>query len=284
VDYTQLPRSQEDGLPIMKVGAWARKKYVRVWMYDHLFATGMKRKWDERVYVDLFAGPGLSRIRRTSDVLYGSPLLALTLPDRFDRYVFCEKNVPYLEALKARVAQLAPAVDARYVAGGADENVGEILGHIPAASPTHKVLTFVFVDPFSVDFRFETIRQLAKRFTDFLLVLALQMDAKRNLESYLKPSNDRIANFLDDPDWRPKWREAKRRGRSLTWFLATEYAGAMERLGFLRTPLERMYPVKSDNKRLPLYYLAFFSRNELGYTFWDEVLKYTGDPELDLRS
>jgi hypothetical protein len=92
VDYTQLPRGQDDGLPIMKVGAWAREKYIRVWMYEHLFATGMKNKWNQRVYVDLFAGPGLSRIRRTSDILYGSPLLALTLPDRFDRYVFCEKN------------------------------------------------------------------------------------------------------------------------------------------------------------------------------------------------
>jgi three-Cys-motif partner protein len=182
------------------------------------------------------------------------------------------------------VKLVAPGLDTRYVAGEADERVGEILEHIPSASPTHKVLTFIFVDPFSVEFRFETIRRLATRFADFLLVLALHMDAKRNLESYLKPKNDRIANFLDDPGWRPKWRDAERQGRSLTLFLATEYAGAMERLGFRRTPIERMYHVRSDDRRLPLYYLAFFSRNELGYTFWDDVLRYTGDPEFDFRS
>ena len=35
--------------------------------------------------------------------------------------------------------------------------------------------------------------------------------------------------------------------------------------------------VKSDEKNLPLYYLALFSRNKLAHKFWDEVLKYGTD-------
>jgi three-Cys-motif partner protein len=283
VDYTKLPRGEDDGLPIMDVGSWAREKYVRVWMYDQLFSTGMKNKWDERVYVDLFAGPGFSQIKGTKEILHGSPLLALDVADRFDRYVFCEKDADYLEALKKRVARIAPGVDARYVAGEADVEVARILENIPAAGPTHTVLTFVFVDPFSVEFKFETIRRLATRFADFLIVLALHMDANRNLRTYLKPSNQRIELFLDDADWRAKWAIAEKQGRAFTAFLARGYAEAMERLKYRKTSLEQMYHVKSgeNNKNLPLYYLAFFSRAGLGYTYWDEVLKYTGDPEFD---
>ena len=35
--------------------------------------------------------------------------------------------------------------------------------------------------------------------------------------------------------------------------------------------------VRSDEKNLPLYYLALFSRHETAYKFWDDVLKYGTD-------
>ncbi|MGB8031172.1 MAG: hypothetical protein WCF30_16095 [Terracidiphilus sp.] len=37
--------------------------------------------------------------------------------------------------------------------------------------------------------------------------------------------------------------------------------------------------VRSDEKNLPLYYLALFSRNQTAYQFWDEVLKYGTDQQ-----
>ncbi len=45
-----------------------------------------------------------------------------------------------------------------------------------------------------------------------------------------------------------------------------------------------MKQVRSDVKNLPLYHLALFSRHELAYEYWDEVLKYsTPQLRLDLR-
>ncbi len=35
--------------------------------------------------------------------------------------------------------------------------------------------------------------------------------------------------------------------------------------------------VRSVEKNLPLYYLALFSRHEMAYHFWDDVLKYSAD-------
>jgi hypothetical protein len=51
----------------------------------------------------------------------------------------------------------------------------------------------------------------------------------------------------------------------------------MEGLGYLPTPLYKMKRVRSDEKNLPLYYIALFSRKELAYKFWDDVLKYHTD-------
>jgi hypothetical protein len=63
--------------------------------------------------------------------------------------------------------------------------------------------------------------------------------------------------------------------------MAQQHARAMTRLGYLETPLDRMYPVRSDQRNLPLYYLAFFSRHRRGFDFWGKVMKYA-DPQLGL--
>lgn len=60
-------------------------------------------------------------------------------------------------------------------------------------------------------------------------------------------------------------------------FLAEEFSSSMEGLGYLKQPLHRMKLIRSDNKNLPLYYLALFSKSQTAYKFWDDVLKYGTD-------
>ena len=81
--------AEDDGLICPEVGGWAENKYRLLALYDKLFSTGMKNKWDQRVYIDLYAGAGYSRIQGTKTVLMGSPIIALTVPDTFDKYIFC---------------------------------------------------------------------------------------------------------------------------------------------------------------------------------------------------
>ncbi len=83
---------EDDGLPSCEIGPWAEDKYRRLGMYAEMFSTGMKNLWDTRVYLDLFAGPGHSQLRGTGRYYAGSPLIALSLPDRFDRYIFCDAS------------------------------------------------------------------------------------------------------------------------------------------------------------------------------------------------
>ena len=63
----------DDGLMTPEVGGWAETKYRLLALYDELFSTGMKNKWDQRVYLDLYAGAGYSRIQGTSTFLKASP-------------------------------------------------------------------------------------------------------------------------------------------------------------------------------------------------------------------
>ncbi|MGA7293695.1 MAG: hypothetical protein WBW85_14260 [Terriglobales bacterium] len=53
----------DDGLFYSEVGKQSEEKHNLVSLYAKLFSTRMKEKWDERVYIELYAGAGYSKIR-----------------------------------------------------------------------------------------------------------------------------------------------------------------------------------------------------------------------------
>jgi len=87
----------------------------------------------------------------------------------------------------------------------------------------------------------------------------------------------KVDEFLGSNTWRDQWRIAEADGAPFPKFLATEFARSMETLGYLPTPLHTMKRVRSNERNLPLYYIALFSRSQLAYKFWDQVLKYSTD-------
>lgn len=274
-----LPSPQDDGLFHYEVGSWAETKHSLVALYDSLFSTGMKNKWDCRVYIDLYSGPGLLKIRGTDRYIWGSPMHALNVTDPFDKYVFCDSNAQALEALKRRVEKHFPDAQATYIAGSCDERVEEICRAIPSFSRTFRVLSFCFVDPNDISIKFSTIRRLSAYLVDFLFLLALDMDANRARAAYLEPTNRKIDEFLGESDWREKWDKLGK--RDFRRFLAEEYASQMATIGYLPLEFEKMRQVRADDNNRPLYRLALFSKHQLAYKYWDDVLKYS-DPQRGL--
>lgn len=266
-----LVAAQADGLKTTSIGRWALDKYRLVSLYSRLFSTGMKNKWLNRVYIDLCAGSGLSQIEGTGQLYYGSPLLALSVPDPFNRYIFCERDKDSLHALRNRVQRLFAATDVRFVPGHYDDRINEVAKEIPRAD---SVLTFCFIDPFDLSIKFSTIQRLSSRRVDFLLVLMLNMDANRNVKHYANVTNRKIDEFLGLPGWRKEWQEEEKKGTSFPEFLAETFSKQMESLGYLHVPFHRMKLIRSD-ANLPLYHLALFSKHERAYKYWDEVLTYS---------
>jgi len=269
----------DDGLFTPEVGSWSEDKYKLVGLYSRLFATGMKFKWEQRVYIDLYAGAGIAKLRGTEKRVMGSPLIALTVRDPFDLYIFCEENGVNLEALKQRVKRIAPERKVEYVPGDCNAKVNRICSLIPVATPTEKVLSFCFVDPYDIGTKFSTIKMLSKRFIDFLVLLALYMDANRNYGNYLRSENRKVDDFLGLADWRDRWEKEKYSTIKFPEFLAKEYANQMSSLGYINQPIYNMKKVRSDEKNLPLYLLTLFSRHQKAYEFWEEVLKYGTDQQ-----
>lgn len=262
---------EDDGLLIPNdLGPWTEDKFDLIRLYCHIFSSAMKNRWT-RVYVDLYAGSGMCRIEGRSQVLLGSPLIALSVDASFDRYIFCESDPGRFSALKARVERNYAQHDVHLIPGRFEEHIGEICSRIPAKS-----LALCLVDPFDCDFNIDDLKTISSsaRRVDFLCLLALQMDAKRNIQHYLQPDS-KIDRMIGNKAWRTRWNNRSNIHEDFAKFLAVEFALSMSEVGYLKTHLHQMRQVKTHDKNVPLYYLAMFSRHQMALKLWEQVLKYS---------
>jgi three-Cys-motif partner protein len=142
-----LKSLEDDGLLTPEIGAWGEDKYRHVQLYASLFIKSIRSKWDALVYLDLFAGPGRSRIRGTTKIVNSSPLLILGLPETFDRYIFCEGKAANAQALEKRCHRDFPGRKVTVIPGDANISVNKIIEKMPQPGRNNRVLGFCFLDP-----------------------------------------------------------------------------------------------------------------------------------------
>jgi three-Cys-motif partner protein len=270
--------TEDDGLATPVVGPWAKTKYKIIFDYMVQFSSGMKKLWNNRVFMDLYSAAGKARIRNTKTIVNTSSILALKVPDLFDQYIFCEKDPSLFNALKKRIHTEFSNENMMLVCGDCNEYVDKIINQIPTPSKGNTVLGFCFVDPNSLDIKFETVKKLSARFMDFLVLLALDMDARRNIKSYISENNTRISKFLGEENWRVKWEKEQKEGKNFVRFLADEFTQQMIRLGYRREAINNFIHIRSNTKNLPLYYLAFYSKHPTAYKFWKTVQLRNNEP------
>lgn len=156
------------------------------------------------------------------------------------------------------------------IVGDANQSVDDLLGRLPRGGG---MLTFCFADPYKMgDLRFQTLARLSACRIDFLVLLPTMMDANRNPRWYVRQTDPVVDDFVG-PDWRPWWAAAERTGVHFGAFLADYFGKRMSALGYLYEGAHDMQEIRFDEKNVPLYHLAFFSRHPLGQKLWREARK-----------
>lgn len=273
----------DDGLCVRQVGDWSKEKLHYVARYMDMFTTSMRKKW-VLVYVDLFAGPGKSKVKNTGEVVKGSPLLALDLPYRFNKYIFVETDPKSLSALEKRIAAYRDHTDIYTKETDCNMAAAEIASLIPSDA-----LTLAFIDPEGCDIHFATIKALAdSRRVDLLMTFPMGMDIKRNVDTDARhPGNDwtRFDHFFGTTDWRRTYLTAFASGG---WKVAIQkimefYKDQLKDLGYkeIKTPLEKL--IRETHTDVPLYYLLFASKNRLGTDFWKKVLAKSPSGQIGFK-
>ena len=106
---------------------------------------------------------------------------------------------------------------------------------------------------------------------DFLVLIPSSMDANRNEPELRPPRNKTLENFVGNPDWRTHRNKEKASGKSFEHFVVEEFGRSMQTLDYIDPGLKEAIMIRSDDKNLPLYRLALYSKHKLGSKFWKET-------------
>jgi len=263
-----------DGLVARRVGPWAKDKFYYLERACYIFSRGMRLKWPNRCFIDLFSGPGRGIItrkghaRRAPDEIDGSPLVALSSVEPFTHYYFVDLNADYIEALSHRVQSMYPHANAQYFPQDCNKAIPEILRLLPPASNS---LVFAFVDPTGVQIRMDSVAELTRgRRMDLLINYPQNMVVQRlTTLPYTKPH---LNAYFGTHEWESVLQHARSKGTHEGDALREFYKMQLQKLGyrslhFLQDPL-----IRSD-RGTPLYYLLYASKHDRGVDFWKKITK-----------
>ena len=195
-------------------GEHTRRKLDVVAKYLAAYVTVMKKQDFRLFYVDGFAGSGASTSKAeaekaqdptlfpAADVLDGSPRRALSVDPPFDHYIFIDKsneNVRSLSGLRGefpdRNIEIAP--------GDANERICEFCDHISDQRFDRAV---VFLDPFGLSVRWNTVERLAatQKVDLWYLVPVDGMSRQIRADGTFLPGASKIDEIWGSAGWRTK--------------------------------------------------------------------------------
>ena len=263
-----------DGLRARNNGSYAKAKLD--WLQRYLI-EGLKvaKQKQDRVYVDLFAGPGVSVDKHTGEEFESGALRAITLQSRAATgepmteafLVNLDENdhralTQRVERLNEEMRLRIPRSRIHLIHGDANVAVHQIMALIHP-----RAWVFVFADPEEAgQFPFSTVQALKSRghsSVDLYTLFPLQLDIQRNL-SYRPRRQIAFAAKLDayfgTDLWRPVYeaRQTSAQGREFRDQMEALYCRQLE---VLWTKASCVARIKMGGERV-LYHMIFAGTNE----------------------
>jgi three-Cys-motif partner protein len=181
---------------VYEPGPWAIMKLALVGYYVQIY-TNILGKTRTINYVDLFAGPGVNRIRRTHQLIMGSPLLAEFAPERnhFTNLVLCEKDRENAQALRT-ILPKAIVIDKDINFDGLTDLVAFLKSH-----PGHSL---VLADPEGLQLHFNTLTSVLDVTYSDIMMNYQPTSVNRVLGQVAQnPSmEESLTKFFGTPDWK----------------------------------------------------------------------------------
>ena len=248
--------------------------------YTRIFATNLKARHFQTIYVDAFAGTGrISYLPNEQEDLFehsrqeyvkGSATRALEVSPEFNRYIFIESNAARcaeLNGLKSQFPEKERRIEIR------NDDANQFLQEWCTKADWSTCRAVVLLDSFAMDVSWETIEALAKTKGIDLWWLFPSSAFNRLLTTGAKPPATwakALTRACGTPDWIRFYEARKQDGLFGPIETEEKISGFDEINSFLRKRLESVFvrvapPLYLKNSsNTPLFMLFFAASNEKG--------------------
>jgi len=264
----------DEGLFVENVGPWAVDKLKIVTDYIQASSAARRRYVDAgAAYIDVFCGPGRSKIRTTGKFIDGSPTAAFRKADGslapFTALHISDADPDLLSSAERRLTNLGAPV--RATAGPASSAMPKIVQHLNSSG-----LHFAFLDPHNLGtLSFDLFESLAELKRIDIIVHVSLSDLQRNADRYTSAAHDEFDRFA--PGWRNHIRTDMNQG-SLRAAILRYWSEKVMALGLPRAEHCELI-TGPQNQRL--YWLIFLGKHELAHTLWSKISSSAKAPRFD---
>ena len=264
----------EEGLLVEEVGSWANDK-LKI-LTDYVHASGGARQAyvsTGAAYIDVFCGPGRSRIRNTSKMIDGSAVAAFKKgegsPGPFTSIYISDADDELLASCEKRLWKLNAPVHP--IKGPASDAIPAIVRHLKPSG-----LHFAFLDPHNLEaLSFDLFESLAKLKRVDILVHVSLSDLQRNADRYASEAHIQFDRFA--PGWREHIRADMNQERLRVEILKYWSKKVLE----LGLPQAKHCELIRGTRNQRLYWLIFLARHELAHTLWSKISSIGKAPQFD---
>lgn len=266
----------DDGLPVEEVGPWAEDKIESLRRYIDI-SRSARAKWiapgrSGATYIDLFCGPGRSKVRRSSEFIEGGCVAAWKESVRggapFSKMYIADLDDERRNLAAERLRRLnAPVVELH---GGAATAAFTVRAAAPSSA-----LHFAFLDPYNLAaFDFSIVHALANFQSIDILVHISKMDLQRN--TGLNIAKERSAFDAFAPGWRSHV-DTTQRHPAIRRDVFAYWQKTVADLGvFPSTDMQLITGSKGQH----LYWLTLCARHDLAHKFWKVAANKSGQGSL----
>jgi len=263
------------------IGKWSLEKLglLRKYLAAYLKVLTNQSWCRGYEFIDAFAGTGRPKTREEQRYVDGSPRIALSLNPPFTQYHFVEQEswrVAKLERLRAEFADRSITL----YHGDCNKILREQI--LPQLSFATKKRAIAFVDPFGMQFEWDTMQSIAQTKTIEIIlnfpVMAINRGVlRRRPEMISQASRERLNRFWGTTDWMidfyteedtlfgPEKTKAAYSGREF---------GAIFQRRLREIFLQCSFPIlMSNSKNAPLYCLLFTGHNQTGKRIAEDIFE-----------
>ena len=261
------------------IGKWSVEKLELLGKYLAAYLKILtNQSWCQGYeYIDAFAGTGKPKTRDEQNFIDGSPRIAINLSPPFTQYHFIEQTDWRVEKLQ-KVHKEFPSHSIAIYHGDCNRILREQI--LPQMSYASKKRAIAFIDPFGMQFQWQTMENLAAiKTVEIVLnfpVMAINRGVlRKNPQMISEVARIRLREFWGTDDWMIDLYEDEQTlfgPRQVKRHLSGKEVGHV-----FKKRLEEIFPhcsnpiLMSNSKNAPLYCLIFAGHNANGKKIAEQI-------------
>ena len=253
-------------------GAWTVEKLNILSDYLDFYLIALKKQPFGKIYIDAFAGNGKIETRDGTEQITGSIRLALQAKNKFDKYMFIEKDAQHAAELQNIVNTEFTELKKNITIYNADCNdkLKEICDTTRNAQFWRENRAVLFLDPYATEVKWATLEAIAKTKAIDLWYLFPFSAAQRMLpnEGIVDSWRIKLNDLFGDTGWENRFYKLNPQMNLLGDEQIIKDVNTKELAAYICERLNSIFPYVAENPRLlyntkmsPLFLFCFTVSN-----------------------